>query len=74
MRSAISNPMPGNTSVSFGKTDSGLPFFETREEHQPPFTVEDCDRFIIEMGGRPATPEEVRIAKEAQIRAGLDVW
>jgi hypothetical protein len=32
------------------------------------------DAILIREGGRPATPEESRIAREAQIRDGLDVW
>ena len=48
--------MPRNTSVSFGTTDSGLPFVETREEAGKPFTVEACDRILKENGFQPLTP------------------
>ena len=56
MPSVISNPMPRNTSVSFGTTDSGLPFVETRTEAKKPFTVEACDRILKENGFQPLTP------------------
>jgi len=56
MPSVISNPMPRNTSVSFGTTDSGLPFVETRTEAEKPFTVEACDRILKENGFLSMTP------------------
>jgi hypothetical protein len=36
-------------------------------------TVEEFDSILTELGARPATPEESRISREAQIKAGLDV-
>jgi hypothetical protein len=36
-------------------------------------TVEEFDSIAEELGARPATPEESRISREAQIRAGLNV-
>ena len=49
--------MPRKTFVSFGTTDSGLPFVETREEAGKPFTVEACDRILKENGFRSMTPD-----------------
>jgi len=36
-------------------------------------SVKESDAILAEHGFRPATPEESRIAREAQLRAGLDV-
>jgi hypothetical protein len=60
MPSVISKPTQRNTSVSFGKTDSGMPFFETQEKSEEPFTVEACDRILRKEGFRPMTPDEVQ--------------
>lgn len=58
MPSAISKPMPRNTSVSFKKTNGSLPFVETKMEAEKPFTVEACDRILKEGGFRPMTAAE----------------
>lgn len=39
----------------------------------PLMTARQFDRIAVEHGARPATPEESRLSREAQIRAGLDV-
>jgi len=39
----------------------------------PLMTEVEFDRIAIAHGARPATPEEARSAREAQIWAGLDV-
>jgi hypothetical protein len=37
-----------------------MPFFETQEKAEEPFTVEACDRILREEGFRPMTPDEVQ--------------
>ncbi len=39
----------------------------------PLMTVEEFDSILTEFGARPATLEESRISRAAQIRAGLEV-
>ena len=35
--------------------------------------IEPCDRIIIEMGGRPTTPEESRLFREAIARTDAKI-
>jgi hypothetical protein len=35
--------------------------------------IEACDRIIIEMGGRPTTPEESRLFREAIARTDAKI-
>lgn len=39
----------------------------------PLMSVKECDTILAGHGFHPATPEESRIAREAQLRAGLKV-
>ena len=67
MPSATSNTMPTSTSPTSSRTE------RTGRLTGPVMTVEDFDSILTEFGARPATPEESRISREAQIRAGLEV-
>lgn len=47
---------------------------KTRKATLPTFSrIEACDRIIIEMGGRPTTPEESRLFRDAIARTDAKI-
>jgi hypothetical protein len=54
MPSVISKPTQRSISVSFGKTDAGLPFVEIPQKKDS-FPAAECERILREHGFRPMT-------------------
>ena len=58
MPSTISKPMQTTTSVSFGKTETGLRYVDAPVGPGLPFTEAECDRILSKYGAQPLTPAE----------------
>ena len=58
MPSTISKPMPSNTSVSFGETESGLRYVSAPAKPSGIFTVERFEEIMRKHGGVPLTAAE----------------
>ena len=54
MPSVISKPTRKSISVSFGKTDAGLPFVEIPQIDDP-FPAAECERILRKNGFQPVT-------------------
>ena len=47
---------------------------KTRKDTSPIFSrIEDCHRVIVEMAGRPTTPEESRLFRDAEARINAKI-
>ncbi len=47
---------------------------KTHKDTSPIFSrIEDCDRVIVELGGRPTTPEESRLFRDAEARINAKI-
>lgn len=60
MPSTISKPMPSNTSVSFGATDSGMRYVSAPAKASRIFTVERFEQIMRKHGAVPLTAAERR--------------
>ena len=58
MPSTIFKPMPSNTSVSFGATDSGMRYVSAPAKASRIFTVEKFEEIMRKHGGVPLTAAE----------------
>ena len=54
MPSVISKPTQRSISVSFGKTDAGLPFVEIPQKEDS-FPATECERILRKNGFQPMT-------------------